>query len=301
MKHKWEILWISGVMLWGLFPIVTIFTYSYISIIYSLAISSFFSILFFLVFFIKNKEWRYFKIKKWWSYLLWSSILNGIIFYLIMFYWLQYTDAINASILWLWEILFAYLFFWILFAAKKSTPNEIVWSIFMIIGTLVVLFPGKINIHYWDIFIILGTMVAPIWNDLARKTIHIFSTNFLMLIRSFLATIFLFIYWYFYSELPPQENLIIVLPYLIFSWVFLFWLSKILFLGALKHISLPRLSSFIVLYPLSTIIYSIILFMKYPTLAQSFGLFQMIIWVLIFFRRIDIEKLFRNKVNRWNT
>jgi drug/metabolite transporter (DMT)-like permease len=111
----------------------------------------------------------------------------------------------------------------------------------------------------------------------------------------------LFIYWYFYATIPSKENLIVVLPYLIFSWVFLFWLSKIFFLWALKYISLPRLSSSLALYPIFTIIYSIILFSKYPTLTQSIWLLPMIIWVLIFFRRIDIEKLFRNKTTQWNT
>jgi drug/metabolite transporter (DMT)-like permease len=295
MKYKWEVLWISSMALWWLFPIITIFTYNYIGFIYSLAFSSLFSIIFFLIFFVKNKEWKYFQIKKWWSSLFSSAILIGIVFYFLIFYWLQYTDAINESLLWLSQVLFSYLLFWLFFTEKKSTFNEIIGSSLLVIWTIIILFPWKINIHYGDIFIIIANFVAPIWNNFARKAIKIFSTNFLMLIRSILATIFLFIYWYFYADFPEISNLYKVLPYLIFSWIFLFGTSKIFFIEGLKYISLPRLSSFIALYPIFTILYSIILFWNFPRTEQVLGLLPMWIWILIFFNRIKIKNFLITK------
>ena len=84
----------------------------------------------------------------------------GILFYGITFYGIKYTTTINASIFGLSEVFFSYLFFGILFTNKKSSWNELLGTGLMLIGGLIVLFPGKFQVNFGDLFIIIATLFS---------------------------------------------------------------------------------------------------------------------------------------------
>ena len=291
MKFKWEILWISSLALWWFFPIVTIFTYEYLSFIYTLAFVTLFSMLFFLFFFIKNKEWEQFRVKEWWKYIIYSALLNWALFYIIMYYWLTFTNSTNASILSLSEIFFSYLFITVLFQDHKIVKHEIIWWLLMIIWIIIVLFQWSFTINYWDLFIIIATMIAPFGNQYARMGHKFFSTNFMLLIRSFVSTIILFIIAYYTSQISSFTDLKDSLIFLLFSWVILMGLSKYLWVESLKYCSVPKLASFFPLYPAFTVIYNIILFWIFPTFYQMLGFIPITLWIFIFFNMISLKKI----------
>lgn len=286
-KYHWELLSIWSLALWWLFPIITKFTYDYIDFKISLAFCSLFSFFYFLFLFFRNKDFKFLKQKKWRLSLLIYWIVNWIIFYSLYFYWLKFTSPINSSILWLSEIFFSFLLFWFIFTKEKSNFVEVIWAIFMMLWALIVIFPWKFEINYWDLYIIVASFFAPIWNYIAKKIIDYYPSRFLMLFRSLIASIFLFTYSYFsiwFSSINP-ENMTKVLPYLIFSWIFLFWYSKILWIDAYKYISIPRASTFLSIYPIFTIIYSIILFWNFPSFYQILWLIPIIIWIYLIFSK----------------
>lgn len=284
-KIKWELFVILSLALFWLFPIVTIFTYNYIWYALSLAYSSFFSFLFFLILFFKNSDYKYFFIKEGWFYLLATSFINGVLFYLLIFYGLQFTTANNSSILWLTEVFFSFLLFWLIFWSDKAKIMEIIGTLFILIWVFVVIFPWTLSLKIWDLFIILSTFFAPIWNYFSKKSIQIFSSRFLMLFRSFVATVFLFFYVYVNGEIyTDKSSIFYALPYLLFNWIVLFWISKILWLEWLKILSVHRATIFVGLLPIFTIIYNIILFQLFPNIYQIFWLIPIILWIYFIFR-----------------
>ncbi len=283
-KFKWEFLTISSLALWWLSPIITKYTYGYIDFRLSLAFSSFFAFLYFLVLFIKNKDYIYFKQREWWKDSLIALTLNGIVFYYILFYWLQFTSSTNASIFWLMEIFFSFLLFGVLLWKWRIKKYETIWAILMGLWALIVLFPWTLKFNYWDIFIIIACFFAPIGNFYAKKAIIHFPSRFLMLVRSLAASIFLFLYVYLIGQFNlVYSDFMHVLPYLIFSGVVLFWFSKILWIDAYKYIWVPRASIFLTLYPIFTILYNIIFFFRFPTFFQVFWLLPLIIGIYFIF------------------
>gem|GEM_PF-2825290 len=61
MKYKGELFIVSSLALWGFFPLIAKTILVDINPILSLAFISFFAIFWFLIFFVKNKEWKYFQ------------------------------------------------------------------------------------------------------------------------------------------------------------------------------------------------------------------------------------------------
>ena len=288
---KWDLLIISSLLIWWFFPIIAKVIYNDLNFLYTLAFITFFSIFFFLFWLFKNKEWKYFKKnKQWLNLIIWIFIL-WVVFYSILFYGISKTSAINSSIFWLSEVLFSYLLFWIIFTKKKSSPNEILWTIMILIWWLVALSQWNIETNIWDFYIILACLFAPIWHFFTRKTIDYFSTNFIMLLRSIISVIFLFIISYIFYPAPSFENISNTIHLLLFSWIILFWLSKLFRINSYKYIWVSRASSFLPLYPIFTIIYSIIFIWVYPSINQALSLIPIWIWILVFYNKINLKKI----------
>ncbi len=163
----------------------------------------------------------------------------------------------------------------------------------MLFGWLVILFPGKLEMNYGDGFIILATLFSSTWNYFAKKTLKYFSSNFLMLVRSIISAIFLFVLYILMGGDMSFSLDIQWWVYLFFVGAILFGFSKYLWVEAFKYIEVPRASSFIVLYPIFTIIYSSIFFQVYPTTQQLVGLLPIVVGVLLLFNPSIVKKIFR--------
>ena len=150
---------ILSLIIWWLFPIITKNLVTQMNFIFALWFSALFAALYFLIIWIFKKEWKYFRKNDNWKYLLIHALINWIIFYILIFYWLQYTSAINWSIFWLTEIFFSYLFFGFIFTDNKSKFNEIAWTFLIVLWALYIIYPWELIINKWDIFIILSMLI----------------------------------------------------------------------------------------------------------------------------------------------
>jgi drug/metabolite transporter (DMT)-like permease len=210
-------------------------------------------------------------------------LINWIIYYLLVFYWLQYTNAINGSIFWLTEIFFSYLFFGFIFTDNKSKLNEIVWTLFIVLWALYVIFPWELSINKWDIFIILAMLIVPFGNQCTKLSVRTFSANFIMFIRSIVTCIFLLTIWVIYFQIPDMTIIKNNILELVISWILIFWLSKTLWVSAMKYVTVPKASSFLPLYPVLTILYWVLFYAVKPEFNQLIWLIPMIIGVFILF------------------
>jgi len=291
-SRKWDIFIIANLIIWWFFPIISKILVTQMNYIFALWISALFaSIYFFIVFFLK-KEWKYFSKHKDWKYLLIHSLINWIIFYSLIFYWLQHTTAINGSIFGLTEIFFSYLFFWFIFTKDTSKLHEIIWTILIVIWTIYIIFPWNIQVNLWDLMIIIAMAIVPFWNQCTKLAARTFSSNFIMLIRSIITSIFLISVWFIFFQAPELETIKSLYLELIISWVLIFGLSKQLLVEWMKRLSVPRASSFLPLYPILTIFYGMIFYSIYPDFSQFTWLIPMIIWVIFLFNQKIFNKVF---------
>jgi drug/metabolite transporter (DMT)-like permease len=282
-KYKWEFMIILSLIIWWLFPIITKNLVTQMNFIFALWFSALFAALYFLIIWIFKKEWKYFRKNDNWKYLLIHALINWIIFYILIFYWLQYTSAINWSIFWLTEIFFSYLFFGFIFTDNKSKFNEIAWTFLIVLWALYIIYPWELIINKWDIFIILSMLIIPFGNQCTKLSVRTFSPNFVMLIRSIITSIFLLFVGSIYYEFPNYQIINDNLIELIISWILIFWISKTLWVSAMKYVTVPKASSFLPLYPVLTIGYWILFYNTIPNLNQLIWLLPMVIWVFILF------------------
>lgn len=97
---------LAEAMLWSLFPIVTILSFSSVSPLVSLGLSTFFATLFFAVLLTMRRSWRDVVNVRALPDMLLATLVLGILYYVLIFFGLQYTSAGNASILLLSDIFF---------------------------------------------------------------------------------------------------------------------------------------------------------------------------------------------------
>lgn len=293
---KGDFLIIVSLIMWWFFPIVTKNAMEVLPVILVVACTTFFSLFYYGFFFIKNKEWKHFTVKKWWKDLFLYTFFLGIVFYLITFYWISQTSSINASIFGLSEIFFSYLIFWILFGKEKSTSHEIWGALCMWIGWLIVLFPWEINVNSWDLIIMFWVIFAVLWNQYSKNALHYFSLYFILTLRAIISTSFLFWVYFLWDWVLEVDKIGQVLPELLIGGILVFALHTDLWTRAYKYISVPRASSFLVLYPLFTMFYMAVFFKTFPEISQLLGLIPIIIWVIFLYNKkifIKFVELFK--------
>ena len=106
-----EISVLSSSVLWALFPILAILSYSGLSPIASLSWTTLLSFFFFFGVAIYRSSWVNIFTKEIFFLLLSVTIILSVLFYTLFFFGLQYTSAGNAGIIATFEILFSFIFF----------------------------------------------------------------------------------------------------------------------------------------------------------------------------------------------
>src|SRR6185295_10162584 len=98
----------------------------------------------------------------------------------------------------------------------------------------------KIDLHQGDLIILLASLVPPLGNFYQQEARKKVSAGVVMLGRSALSFVLLFILSLLLETLPTFTNFITGLPYLFIAGIGLFGISKILYIESLSSISVPR-------------------------------------------------------------
>src|SRR5882672_12590653 len=106
-ERQGEFFILGSVTLWGLFPVITVLSYHTLSPLISLSVISIFAALVFAAIVTKKKNWHEVGNLNALKNVLATSLLTGIIYYLLIFFGLQFTTPGNASIVALTEIFFS--------------------------------------------------------------------------------------------------------------------------------------------------------------------------------------------------
>jgi drug/metabolite transporter (DMT)-like permease len=266
-ERKGEVSVLAGCVIWSLFPVLTILSYTGFEPITSLAWTTLFSLVFFLIIAIIRNSWINIFKKEIFFLILGVAIINGILYYVLFFIGLKHTSAGNASIIATMEILFSYLFFNV-WRKEYIHIQSIIGVILMLGSALIVLSPNFSSFRVGDFFILLAVFIVPIGNLFQKKLRTYINSEQILFYRTLIATPFLFMIAYLFKEqitMVGWDNTTIIL---LINGVIMFGFSKILWLEGIFRISITKAISMSNISPIFTLLFSYLILKDNPTIIQ---------------------------------
>ncbi len=277
---KGEIYIFLETLLWALFPVITLLSFSSLKPLASLALSTLSASVFFGFVITKKKLWKEVFSKTARKEILLGTLFVGVIFYLLQFFGISHTTAGNAALISQMEIFFSFLVFNV-YKKEYFDTSHIFGALLMLLGALIILLPKSSQINPGDIFILLSTVAAPLGNVFQQKAMKKVSSFNIMFWRNTLSFpiffLLMFIYGQNFSGADLQKSLWLV----IFSGVFLFGISKILWLEAIHRIPVVKANALNCIGPLFTIIFAYFLLKQSPTIWQLLAVLPLSLGILI--------------------
>jgi len=266
-QKKGLIIILSESILWSLFPIFAISSYSQIPPLLSAACTTLFAAVLFALILTFQKRWNQFRNITVWKEIFLSTIIIGIGFYLLVFIGMSKTTAGNSSIIFILEIVFSFLFLKI-FKKENSSFINFLGAIFMIIGAIIILFPGKIEFNIGDIILLIAVMIPPLGNYYQQQARKQISSIHILFIRSIASSLFFFFIVFITHDnisITAIKNSILLL---LLNGILIMGFSKILWIEAIHRIPISKAVSFSTITPLITLIVSHFYLHEIPTIWQ---------------------------------
>ncbi|MBU0757613.1 MAG: DMT family transporter [Nanoarchaeota archaeon] len=270
------------------FPIFSVLALLKVLPLFTAAFSVFFQLIFFAALFVIQNRWKELKKTKAWKYIAVTTFTNTILATILLFFGLQKTTAGNASLVLLMEILFSFLFLGIL-KKEKVTRQNIIGVIIMMIGATIIFFPKTTGINSGDFLILLCTILYPIGNYMQQKVRKEISTTTIMLLRSILGSLFLFIFAYIYSTPPTIVDLRQSALFLAANGILFFGIVNILWLEAIHRIPITKAISFSTMTPVFTMMFSYFILKEIPTIYQILGAVPIIIGAHLVIKKKELN------------
>ncbi|MBT3464193.1 DMT family transporter [archaeon] len=261
---------------WSMFPIFSILTFSSIHPLYSAAFSTFLASVFFAIVITIKKKWNELLKKDIWKELIIATIIIGIFFYSMTFIGLNMSTAGNMGIIFLMEVFFGFFFLGFL-GKEKITLNGTIGAIIMVIGALIIFLPDVSKFGLGDLLLLIAISVTPLGNFYQKKIMKKISSSTLMFVRSFISSIFIFLFALFFSKPPTYSQILSSLFFLIPNGILFMGFSKVLWLEGIHRIPITKAISIGTITPMFTLFFSFLILGEIPSLWQIIGLFPMIL------------------------
>lgn len=276
-----ELCILSEAVLWGIFPVITILSFTSLTPLVSLGWSTLFASGVFGVLLTVRRKWADVWNPRAMRDVLLTAFVLGFLYYILFFFGLQYTSPGNASIIALSELFFSYCFF-NLFRKEYIPPIHLIGAVLMIFAAGVVLYPNIHSFHIGDLFIVGASLIAPFGNLLQRRARREVSSESIMFVRSVVTAVAVFFLAYVFGTNPFSINLEGKLLWLLLiNGIFLFGFSKILWIEGIHRISVTKANALASLAPLVTLVCAYVLLNVAPTVWQVFAFIPMFLGVLL--------------------
>jgi drug/metabolite transporter (DMT)-like permease len=282
-ERKGEVYALALSVLEGLFPILSLITVTALGAVtaylYTIVIATLF---FLLLLFHKNKSAELLRFDAYKELLLTSLFIT--LLFVSIFISLKYTTPANVAVIMILQLFFSYFYFHII-GSEKMEPLHTLGAFIMGIGAIIILFPADFKINTGDLFVLFASAIAPIANLYQKRSREKVSSITIMTFRNLVAIPFLIALAYT-LEMPsnPFESLHVSII-LILNAVLVFVIAKILWVEALYHISITKLSALVTLIPIFTVGFSYIFLGDIPSLRQVLGMAPIIIGALMITRK----------------
>lgn len=256
------------------FPIVAIFTYSFLEPIFTYAYTVVVSSIFFTIVVIARKKYKEFKKEALKDLLLTSFFITTM--FVLIFTGASYTTAGNVAVILFLQVLFSFLYF-NLFGKENISNIHLLGAILMGIGAITILFPGELKLNYGDLLLLSASALAPIANLYQKRARGYVSSEVILAFRSIVAIPFLFALAYLLNTVPTEENLNNAFIWILINGVILMGLSKIFWIEGVFRISITKASAMAAFIPLFTLIFAYFALAEVPTIIQLIGVAPVLI------------------------
>lgn len=294
-ERKGELFILGETVLWSLFPIITVMTFTGIMPLVSLAWTTGISTFFFLAVMLAKNTWRQVMNITAWKYAAFITLFIGIGFYGLFYLGLQYTTPGNAAILALCESLTTYLFFNLL-RGEKFPVEHIIGALFMLFGAFIVVGRDFTSLALGDFLILAAIFASPFGNLYQKKCREIVSSETVMFLRSLLSTFAIGGLVLLFGQSLSLEGSEAVWPFLILNGVVIFGLSKLFWIEGIHRISITKAILLQCITPLSTLFFAWLILSQTPTVWQVSALIPFILGVIFLTANFRVAK-FRNPFN----
>lgn len=267
---------IINAMLWSFFPILSALSLVSLGPFYSLLLSNFAGACVLALIMWRKNLWHELFKKDQWANLFYIALILSVSFYGLIFIGLKYTTTGNTGIILLMEILFSYIYFGIREKEKYHTLH-IVGSCLMVIGAAIVLFPGKIDLNKGDLLVLIATMIAPFGNAFQKRARTSISSTSVVFGRFTFSLPFLIVLAYIFDPIPTASDIQSSLPVVLLNGIFMFAISKILWVESIHRIPVARSLSFETLSPPLTLLFGYLIISQTPTIWQITGVIPIMI------------------------
>lgn len=280
-SKKGNIFIILEMILWSLFPIISILGLEGVPVFVSLFWVNLFAVLFFFFIVLFRRKFFELKNKRVWFLTMGTVLFINVLFYGLYFLSLKYTTPANASIVSMFEIVTSYLFFQVI-KKESFSKKHIVGIIFAIIGALIVLLPKAGGVNVGDYVMFIAVFFPPFGNWCQQQVRKSISSETALFLRHLLATPFLILMTYIFSTSLFDFNISNVFWWLLLNGILIFGLSKIFWLEAIHRMSVTKALAINGLNPILTVLFAWLILNQNPTFFQVFALpFLLVaVWLL---------------------
>ena len=279
-ERKGELFLFAELILWSLFPVMTVLSYSTLSPLISLAFNTIASTLFFATVLTFKKKWSCIPSRSTMKDILLGTICIGVFFYSFVFLGMKYTSVGNTAIFLQMEVLFTVLFFNV-WKKEYLSLHHILGIIFMLIASLILLFPKDFSFNIGDICIIVGTMFAPVGNYYQKRAMQGTSPEYIMFIRSAISAPCILLLALLLGEQFTVFDIHNAFWLIVINGCVLLGLSKVLWLEAIHRISVTKAISLASFSAFLTLLFSFLLLHEIPTITQIIAVFPMMLGIIL--------------------
>jgi drug/metabolite transporter (DMT)-like permease len=200
-----------------------------------------------------------------------GTTLSNIMF----FYGVRLTSGINSAILLQVEPIYSLIIGYLLLKERVST-RQIISTLLIIFGTLMVIYQGTSRMNWGDILILLTPLCYQVGHFFSKQLLNEteMSPLFIATGRTFYGGLILLILNQFTGS--HEFNILIqpdILAIFIFYGIVVYALSYLTFYGAIKRINLSKASAIISVYPAISIILARFILKEVPDFYQLGGFF----------------------------
>ncbi|MES2135295.1 MAG: DMT family transporter [Patescibacteria group bacterium] len=278
-ERKGELYIFGEALLWGVFPVVTVLSIAFMPAMVALGWSAFFASIFFAILLTVRKKWGDVLNAEALPDMLWTTLIIGVLFYVLFFFGLTYTSPGNASIIALSETFFSFCLFNVL-RKEYIARSHIIGAILMLVGAGIVLYPNVHSFRTGDLLIVVASFIAPFGNLFQRRARTRVSSESIMFVRSLASVPVIFGLAYLFgarSLVIPSGGLLLLL---LVNGFFIFGLSKILWIEGIHRINIAKANALATIAPIVTLIGAYFLLADTPSLWQVLAFVPMCAGVL---------------------
>ena len=274
-EREGELLMLGLSVLESWFPVLSIVAISYVGALHTYMYSLMIAFFFYLLIMYKRRRFGELKNRAAYKDLLLTTFWITTIFTLI-FIGLRYTTAGNMAVIVFLQVLFSYLYFNLL-GKEKMDRIHLIGAALMTVGALIILIPDDMHLNKGDWLILLSAAMAPIVNYYQKRAREYCSAETILGFRTIVGFPVVALLAYLFEPAVSKEDLLHALPYLFLIATGIYVAAKIMWIEALKRISITKLSAMLALMPVFTLIFAYFYLGEVPQLRQILGILPVLI------------------------